>query len=157
LVIVAPGGGAEGTGIGWLASGLAAFALVALVRLASLTDFAARGTAHRKAVDEHPADVWHRLAADETAFVEQPAVSAVELLVAVVRQDRCLHLVGDAEHEGVASPDRTRRWCDDRVAADGGVELGDLAGIDAVPERGVDDHRDQCLGVLRPDRPPLLR
>ena len=130
-----------------------------LRRLAALglTDRLATGrAAYRQAVDEDPTDVWDRLSADQAAFVEEPAVSSVELLVAVVRQDRCLHLVGDAQHERVAAADGAGRWSNDLVVADSSVELGDLLGVDAMAERGVDHDRDQRVGMLRlctPQRP----
>ena len=91
----------------------------------------------------------HRLAADEATLVEQPRVGAVELLVAVVRQDGRVDLVGDAQHERVATTDRAGRRRDDLVVADCCIELGDLFGIDAMTEGGVDDDGDQRVGVLR--------
>ena len=76
--------------------------------------------------DAHPPDVRHRLATDQPALVEQPVVLAVELLERVVRQDRRLGLLGDAQHERVAAADRAGRRGDELVVGDRGVELLDL-------------------------------
>ena len=66
---------------------------------------ATAGAAHGCAGSEDPAHARHRLAAQEPAFVEQPAVLAVELLEGVVGQDRRSGPVGDLEQEAVAAPD----------------------------------------------------
>ena len=90
----------------------------------------------------------HRLAADQPSFVEQPRVGPVELLERVVAEDPGARLVGDAQHEGVAPTDGSRRRGDELVVGDGGVELGDLALGDAVAERGVDDDGDVDVRVF---------
>ena len=109
---------------------------------------AADRPAHGHAIDEHPADVRHRLAADQPAVVEQPLVVAVELLERVVREDRCVRLLGDREHERVAASDGTGRRCDEFVVGDALLELLDLGLVDAVAERGVDDDGDRGVRVL---------
>ena len=81
--------------------------------------------------------------ADEATFVEQPLVLAVELLERIVRQDRGVHLVGDAQHEGVATPDGAGRWGNEFVVVDGIIELGAFARVDAVAEGGVNHHGDE--------------
>src|SRR5690606_16197021 len=60
---------------------------------------AAERAAHGRALHEHPADVGHGLAADETALVEEPAVLAVELLEGVVRQHDGVGPIRDLEEE----------------------------------------------------------
>ena len=54
-------------------------------------------------------DVRHRLAADEAALVEQPAVLPVELLEGVVGEHDRVGAVGDLQQERVAAPDHARR------------------------------------------------
>ena len=88
---------------------------------------AADRPAHGAARDPDPSDVRHGLATDEAALVEQPVVLAVELLERVVREDRRLGLLGDAQHERIATTDRTRGRGDEFVVGDRGVELLDLA------------------------------
>ena len=114
----------------------------------SLTARRLIGPAHRHPGHEHPADVRHRLAADEPTLVEQPVVVAVELLVGVVGEDGGLDLVGDGEHERVAPADGPGGRCDELVVLDGGVELGHLPRVDAMAEGGVHDDRDDVVGVL---------
>ena len=46
-----------------------------------------RERAYRESLDEDPADMRNRLAADQTSLVEEPFVSPVELLVAVVGEN----------------------------------------------------------------------
>ncbi|MEI2704190.1 MAG: hypothetical protein V9E89_02765 [Ilumatobacteraceae bacterium] len=72
----------------------------------------------------------------------------MELLVAVVGQNRRPDLVGDAEHEGITAADGAGRWADDLVVGHGGVELGQLGLVDAVAERCVGHHGDQRVGEL---------
>ena len=50
----------------------------------------------------------HRLAADQAALVEQPAVLPVELLEGVVREHRRRRHGRDLQQERVAAPDHTR-------------------------------------------------
>ena len=115
-----------------------------------VTDGLAAGrAAHRRAVQEHPPDVRNGLASDESTLVEEPFVLAMQFLERIVGQHRGLHLVGDGQHEGVTSADRSGRRGDEFVVLDGLVEIGDLFGIDTVPEGGVDDHRDQVAGIFR--------
>ncbi len=57
-------------------------------------------------------------------------------------------LVGDAEHERVAPPDRSGRRRDQFVVRDARLELGDLPLVDAVTERRIDDDRDRGVGML---------
>ncbi len=104
--------------------------------------------ADRHSVDEHPADVRDRLAADQPTFVEEPLVVGVELLEGVVGQNRRLRLLGDTEHERVAASDRPGRRSDQFVVRDAGLELGDFLLVDAMPEGGIDDDRDGGVGVL---------
>ena len=112
----------------------------------------AHGPAHRDARDEDPSDVWHRLAPDETAFVEQPVVLTVELLEGVIGEDGRADLVGDGEHERVATTDGARRRSDEFVVGDGFVELAHLLAVDAMTEGGVDDHGDEGIGLLLHER-----
>ena len=90
----------------------------------------------------------HRLATDEPTVVEQPPVLAVKLLIAVVRQDRGVDLVGDAQNETVAASDGSRRRGDELVGLDRLFELGGLLGVDPVTERRVNDHGDQGFRVI---------
>ena len=142
----APGGGAVGTGIGWLASLLAerrtGLRLAATAASGPLRLAAGRAL-HRQALDEDPAHVRDGLAADQAALVEEPRVLAVELLERVVAEDAGADLVGDAQHEGVAAADRAGRRGDELVVGDGEVELRRLLLVDAVAERGVDHDRDR--------------
>ena len=64
-----------------------------------------------KSINEDPANVRHGLATDETTLIEQPGVLVVKLLIAVVGNDGCVHLVGNHQHETVSTTNRTRRWC----------------------------------------------
>ncbi len=88
------------------------------------------------------------LSADEPAFVEQPVVLAVELLEAVVREHHRVGLVGDLQHERVAAADRSGGRRHELVRVDRRVERGNLRLVDAMPERGVDHHRDGVIPVL---------
>ena len=110
---------------------------------------AAHGTADGNSVDPYPSDVRHRLAADETAFIEEPCVFAMELLIAVVRQDGRVCLLGDAQDEPVAAADRASRRSDERVRLDLRLELWHLFRIDPMPERGIDHHRHQHVRMVR--------
>ena len=97
-------------------------------------------------------DVRHRLAADEPALLEEPRVLAVELLERVVRQDGGAGPAGDLQDEGVAATDRPGRRRDQLVGVDGVlVGLAFLA-VDAVGERGVDDHGHVLGRVLLDER-----
>ncbi len=109
---------------------------------------AADGAPHRHPIDEHPADVRHRLAADQAALVEQPLVVGVELLEGIVREDRRIRLLGDGEHEGIASTDCTGGRGDEFVVGDALLELLHLLLVDPVTERGVDDHGDGRVRML---------
>ena len=73
----------------------------------------------------------------------------VELLVAVVRQDGGVDLVGDAEDERVAASDGAGRRRDHLVVADSSVELGHLLRVDPMAEGGIDHDGDQGVRVLR--------
>ena len=159
------GGGDFGTGIGRLASGLPTRTVPSsaangpgrdrpdacgrALALGLGRHLAAERAANGQPLDEHPADVRHGLAADEATFVEQPVVLRVELLVAVVGEDVGVDLVRDAEHECIAATDGAGRRRHQLVVADRLVELGDLFGVDAVAEGGVDDHRDERRRVFR--------
>ncbi len=88
------------------------------------------------------------LSADQATRIEQPAILPVELLIAVVGQHGGIDLFGDAEDEAITSPDGAGWWRDKLVGVDGILELGELRGIDAMAERGVDDDGDQRLWVF---------
>ena len=108
--------------------------------------------AHRGAQHEDPAHVGYGLAPDQASLVEQPVVVAVELLVGVVGQDGCPHLVGDGEDEGIASSDRACGWAHQFVVLDGGVELGHFRRIDSMTEGGINHHGDLVVGELPDER-----
>ena len=52
--------------------------------------------AHRGTCHPDPTDMWNRFAADQSTFVKEPVVIAVELLEGVVREDSRASLIGDA-------------------------------------------------------------
>ena len=103
---------------------------------------------HRCAIHEHPADVRNRLAADQTALVEQPRILTMELLVAVVRKNGSTDLLSNAQDEAIASTDGSRRRCDQLVVLDRLVERLGLLGVDAMAEGGIHDDRDDVLGMI---------
>ncbi len=153
-----PAAATSGTGIGSMASRTrlaAAATLVALLLRAATRPaprrprrLAADRPTYGHAIDEHPADVRHRLAADQSAVVEEPLVVAVELLERVVGEDRCVRLLSDREHEGITTSDGTSRRSDEFVVGDALLELLDLGLVDAVAERGVDDDGDRRVRIL---------
>ena len=99
--------------------------------------------------------MWHRLAAHEATFFEEPRVFAVKFLVAVVRQHRCFGLIGDAQDETIAAADGTSRRCHKGVGLDSTLEFGHFFGVDAMTKGGVYNHRDQRrreIGAVRVDR-----
>ena len=108
--------------------------------------------ANRVAVDEDPTDVWDRLATDQASLVEQPFVLAVEFLERVVRQHVSIGFVGNRQHERIAAADGSGRWSDQFVVGDRLVEVLDFPAVDPVPERGVDDDRDDRSRVVVHER-----
>ena len=94
----------------------------------------------------------NRLAADQSALLEEPLMGSVELLEGVVAQHRGTRLLGDVEHEGIAAADRAGGWRDQFVVGDRLVELGSFRLVDAMTEGGVDHHGDRHIGVIRHER-----
>jgi hypothetical protein len=76
----------------------------------------------------------------------------MELLERVVGEHGRAGLVGDAQHEGVASTDGPRRRGDELVVGDPLVEVLHLGLVDAMPERRVDDDGDRGVGELLHER-----
>ena len=94
----------------------------------------------------------NRLASDQAPVLEEPRVVGVELLIAVVGENRALDLLRDAQDESVTATHRAGRRRDQFVVVDRLVEFGHFLLVDPVSERGVDDDRDQVLGVLGHER-----
>ena len=97
---------------------------------------------HRQAFDKHPANVWHRLAANEATSIEQPRVLLMKLLITVVRQNACANFFGNGKHETVAATHCPSRWRNQFVVVNGAIELGRFALVDAMTKRGIHHHRD---------------
>ena len=94
----------------------------------------------------------YRLAANQTSLLEQPWIVVVELLIAVVRHHRCIHLVGDHQYETISSAQRTRRR---RHQFAVGNRLGKLDGfllVDTVSKTRIHHHRDLGLWVFLHER-----
>ncbi len=64
------------------------------------------------------------LTADEAAFVEEPLVLTMEFLERIVGQNRRSDLVGNAQYEGVAAPDRSGWRRDQFVVGNAGGKTG---------------------------------
>ena len=94
----------------------------------------------------------NRLAADQSALLEEPLMGSVELLEGVVAQHGRARFASDIEYEGVAATDRASGRCDELVVRDRLVELGSLGLLDAMSEGGVDDHGDGYVGVIGHER-----
>ena len=73
---------------------------------------------------------------------------AVELLERVVGEDDRTRPFGNAQDEGVAPADGTRRRGDHLTVEHGFAQRLALGLVDAVLERRIDDDRDPTLGVL---------
>ena len=100
-------------------------------------------------LDEHPSNVRNRLSADQSLGIEQPLIATVELLERVIGEHRCVGLIGDPEHERIAAAHSPRRRRDQLVVRNRLIELVAFGLVDAVPERGIDHHGDQHVGILR--------
>ena len=59
-----------------------------------------------------------------------------------------MHLVRDRQHEGVTAPNGAGGRAHHLVVLDGGVEVGNLGGVDAMSEGGVHDNGDEVVGEL---------
>ena len=88
------------------------------------------------------------LAAEKSAFVEQPFVYAVELLEGVVRQHRRVRASCDLKDERITSTDRAGRRRDDAVRRYELVEPTPFLRGDAMAEGRVDHHDHVVVLVL---------
>ena len=92
------------------------------------------------------------LAADQTALIEEPLVLTMELLKGIVGQHQRFGLIGDTEHECVASANGSRRWCYQLVVGHGFIKLFGFELIDAMAECGIHHHRYGDVGMLGHER-----
>ena len=81
---------------------------------------------------------------------EQPRVLAMELLERVVREHDTVHLLGDAQQEGVTPADGARRRRDELAAPGELLEARAFGFLDPMCERRVDDDRHLRLAELAP-------
>lgn len=72
----------------------------------------------------------------------------MKFLITVIRQNRCVRLLSNAEDEAVSAPDSARWWGDERIRFDCPLELGTFGRIDTVPKRGIHDDGDQNVWMV---------